>query len=594
MDLTDGEGSLVSVCDGWFTESESWMQNQRARYRANERLYNGDITLNLPARHTQLEFNIALADIETQLPIISDYMPTFDVMPVQQDDEDFANQMQARKGQIEKKCHLRNRLLDAVKDSQIYGDGIITPLPIINNGTLTGLDIKIRDVFTWFPAPGSTSIDIHKSRYQIFATPTHVDEIRRMYGVEVRPEGYLDEYRGFTKTETSSGDDRANMALLKECYRMDEDRKKYPYGRYTVWANNTLLVDEPLWDGVEIFEGDDYEPPMPVFKISNYATAHSLFGIGEPYLVRTSMKCLCEIMSSLAENVKKTGNPIRRVLRSWVNTAKKMIQGIAGEEVVVDNPNDVDWVQPPNIPASTFQFIDLLMRLNDVVTGVHDVTEGRKPTGITAGNAIIALQEAAQARVRYKIANGISEWIELIGMYIVFLIKQYDKVGLTIRKTSSTGEMEYIMYDPKQTSQGRYDVEVVSGTRMPTGRYADEERARQKFLDGIYGIEEYAANSSESDKQSLIQGFYRRQGLDMAMKHQQDLNDAMAQLEQLVAAALDNPDGFIGTPQEEQTAALIQQYPELVQTQEFMALPAAVKERLVMVFVAGTPEGEAA
>lgn len=590
-DRGDDTGVLGKL-EEWFTESKTYMETQRERWRKNERLYYNEITLCLPAKHTQLKYAIPLAVIETELPILSDYLPTFDVQPREEDDIQYADLMQRRKAALEEESGLKDIMMDTCKDSLIYSDGILRILPKMRGDTFAGIDMQVVDPFTWFPAPGATDMDIRKARYQIFATPMHVDEIERQYGVKVGPEGFLDEYRCFHVAEgKEEGEAMINQALVKECYRMDPDGKTYPFGRLTIWANGKLLDDEPLWEDAD--PNDDYVPPIPYFPVSNYGTAHSMFGVGETYLVRTQAQCLNEVMSALAETVKKTGNPIRKVLSSWVSAAKKKIMGVAGEEIIVNSPMDVSWETPPQVPASTFQFVELMMRLTDVVTGVHDVTEGKRPEGITAASAILALQEAAQTRIRYKVSKEIGTWVKEIGKYLVWMLKTYDTEVRTLRKATESGAYEFIPYDPTSVRGKSFDIQVVAGTRMPTGRYADEERAKEKFAAGIYGIEDYVNASSEPNKQQIIEGWYRRQGLEMAKAHQEELNEAMAQFEPLVEMAVQAPDRFAGSPEEEQAAALVQRYPELLQTGEFEALPAGVKERVLMVFVGNEQERNA-
>lgn len=588
--VLEGDEAIIPKLEEWFTESKQFMDPQRERWRRNEALYYNEIQLSLPTKHTQLKYALPLAVIETELPIISDFMPTFDVQPREQDDVQYADMVQRRKGQLESQTRLKKHLLYTVKDSLIYSDGIVCILPELKGDRFVGLDIRVADLFTWFPSPGSISLDLRKCRYQIFATPMHVDEVERQYGTRVEPEGFLDDYRSFHLVEQGTDNSQAlKMALVKECYRMDPDEERYPFGRVTVWANGKILKDGPLWEGLPA--DAEYTPPMPFFKISNYGTAHSLFGIGETYLVRTQAKCLNEVMSALAETVKKTGNPVRKVLRSWLSQAKRAIQGHAGEEVVVDNPMDVTWETPPQVPASTFQFIDLMLRLTDVVTGVHDVMEGRKPAGITAATAILALQEAAQARVRFKIAHEISGWVEEIGRFVLWILQTYDRETRTIRQITEQGEHEFIPYDGEAVSKGKFDVEVVAGTRAPTGRIADEERAKEKFSMGIYGIEEYVNASAEPNKRQVIESWYRRQGLDQAMQRQTELNQAMEQFVPMVEMALQAPEAFAGSPEEEQAADMLKQYPELLQTGEFDALPAAIKERMLMVFLGNENAG---
>jgi len=593
----DGIVEIQVTCENWFQESKKFMESgnpsPRERVRRNQRLYYNDITLELPARHTQLKFNLPLSVVETELPIISDYLPTFDVVPIEQDDEQWADGLQRRKQQIETKSRLKRRMLDTIKDSLINSDGIICIMPDVDRDTkkFKGLSVSVQDFFSWFPAPESLTMDFRKSRYQIFAMPMHKDEVRKTYGVEIEGEGFIDEYRSFREMESKDSTTAHDMVLLKMCFWMDDDKATYPFGRHVIWANGKLIEDVPLWDGANIDPNDNYIPPMPYFKVSNYGTAHSLFGVGETFLVSTQTQCLNEIMSSLAENVKKSGNPIRKVLSSWVKQFAKKIQGIAGEQVEVNSMGDIAWDTPPNIPASFFEFINLLMRLCDVVTGVQDVTQGRQPSGITAAAAIEALQEAANSRVRFKISGEISDWIEEIGRYIIWILKTYDTEITTLRKKTEQGENEYIQYDPSRVAGSKFDIEVVAGSRMPTGRYADDERAKEKFAAGIYGIEDYVNASNEPNKKQVIEGYYQRQGLKVAMDRQKELNEAHGVLEQYVTAVLDGGEDKTGSPEEEQIAQLLSQYPELLQTQEFQALPAPEKERLVMIFAGETQQG---
>ena len=60
---------------------------------------------------------------------------------------------------------------------------------------------------------------------------------------------------------------------------------------------------------------------------------------------------------------------------------------------------------PHTIPEYIFQFYGEMQKMIDQISGLHDVTQGRKPIGITAAKAISTLQEAAQTRIRLKERN---------------------------------------------------------------------------------------------------------------------------------------------------------------------------------------------
>ena len=63
----------------------------------------------------------------------------------------------------------------------------------------------------------------------------------------------------------------------------------------------------------------------------------------------------------------------------------------------------VDRLAPPQMPQYVHETIQVLKNDVEIVSGVHDITQGRKPGSVSAGVAIMALQEAAQARIRLKV-----------------------------------------------------------------------------------------------------------------------------------------------------------------------------------------------
>lgn len=608
--VSEEQKAQITKCEDWFNKSKRFMEPQRNRWRLNEKLYQNDVEVPGPVKATKLKFNLALAVVETEMPILSDYLPTFDVEPDGRDDVFFADMMQKRKSQIERQSKLKKKSLDVIKDSLIYSNGISQILPTLNEGSqLIGIDIKSVDPFTWFPDPNATGFEIGKNaKFHIFATPMYVDDIREKYDVTVEAEGFIDEYSVFqfvdkeNKSEKAAG---ADMALLKECYANDPDKETYPNGRVTLWANNIFISDTPLWEDYKSNE-DGYKPGIPYFMIGNYRTAHSLFGIGEPELIRTQVKALNQVMSNLAEVINKTGNPIRKITHALWTKLKSKIMGIPGEEVIVDRPDDLTWDVPPSIPAYTFNFVDLLLKLTDVVTGIHDVMEGKKPTGITAASAIAALQEAAQARVRYKITNEITEYIEDVGKYIIWLLQTYDNEVISIRNQNKAGEYDFTDYDPKGSydaaglqenddkfnketaktmKDSNFDIEVVAGARLPSGRIPAEERAITLFEKGIYGIEAAVNALSEPDKQDLIEDYYKREGLKQIVERQEQLNEGFKEFEKLVDKALNETEEWQGSLEEEKMIDLLKQFPDFLNTREFEVLPEGVKERVMAVFV---------
>ena len=585
VEQLEQQADAVQRVRKWFDEAKLSRDIRADRWRKNEKLYFGRHWEGVPSKkmQTKMVFNYPMSIIESVLPVVADFLPTVDIMPQESNDVYFADMLQKRFKQIAEETHLYDKILGAVKDSLIYSNGFLEVMPDISieevNGEevvkFNGFNIETIDPYTVIPDQFATDMDLKEgvSRYQMFAVPMYVADIENKYGVEVQGEGMLDEYRAF---QVSDEDDRAgtsnnsdsDMALVIECYSRDPDVETYPNGRITVICGDKLLIDEPL----EI-------PRLPYFMIGNYKSAHSFYGIGEPELVRTQTKSINEIMSAVADNIKKTGNPPLKMSKRVQAELGKNLTGAPGERWISSNPEEINYAQPPSVPSYIQNYVSQLGMMQDEITGVHDVTQGRQPSGITAGKAIVALQEAGQTRIRYKITKEISKLIKDVGQFMVEMIQVYDTEIRSIRERSADGAYQFTDYDPqgvydvnglspdmegfdistaKTLQDSNFDIEVATGFRTPSGRVANEERALNLYQLGIYGIERIADALNEPNKQELIQEFYQRQGI--ATGSQQSVPpEVVDEVEMLMQSA--QP----GSQEETRLMEIVTQYPELQQ-----------------------------
>ena len=595
----DRDQAIINQLETWFLESKTSINVQRERWRKNEKLYyNQGGDFKVPKGATKLKFGLPMAIIETEMPIVKDFMPSFDVMALDENDQWFADKMQARKNEALREADFEDTFLNGVHNSKVFSNGLIYLAPDFDAmGEYIGLKADDVDIYTWFPSPDATGMDIRtEAEYQIFVTPKTVNQILIKYKINVQPEGWIDDFKCFRFVEGAEQPNyqRMNTALIKECYRMDPDVAKYPDGRVTVWVRNRILYDAPM------------KGRIPYFMIANYKTSHSIFAMAETELVRTQVKCLNQVMSALADTINKTGNPIRKVTRSWWTKKLKAIAGVAGEEVVVNSPSDVTWEGPPTVPKYIFEFVNLLMKLTDVVTGIHDVTEGRKPAGIESGRAILALQEAAQARIRYQISKNYSKVMKDMGRYVIDILQEYDEESKKIRIQAESGGYTYVDYDPaglyqikedgeaekvEEGAEGgrsikdtKFDIEIVAGVSQPAGRVASEERALAMFQESIYGIEEVMKHSTDPDKQGVINRFYRRMGIKGLADRFDERNKAYTEFKKLTEKARKTPDEWMNTIFEKRAAGMLLMFPDFLETDEFNYLPMQFKKRLLLVF----------
>tara|TARA_R100000664_G_scaffold34013_1_gene53403 strand:- start:2873 stop:4561 length:1689 start_codon:yes stop_codon:yes gene_type:complete len=542
-------------------------------------------------------FNFPLAVVETILPIINDFQPTVDVMPREKNDIFFSEMMQKRFQQIVEETDLYGQILQAVKDSLIYSNGFLQILPVVTDeGVFKGFDVQVIDPFTVVPHPYATDLDLKEGEYFMFAVPMETSRIYREFGIKAPADGRLNDYKAYQKADDNGGIESANveseydMALVIECYSNEQDREKYPNGRHTIVVGDQLIVDEPL----ELYR-------MPVFMVSNYKSPHNFWGMGEVEHVRTQTKAMNETFSAINENIRKMGFPIRKVTQRAKGQMTRPITGAPGEEITVVDPSDVTFEMPPPIPGYIQNYIAQIGQFMENITGVNDVTQGRKPGGVTSGRAIVALQEASQTRQRFKINKDVARFTKEIGEYMVQMILTFDEEIRSIRERDAEGQFEFTEFDPmavydadgnmegtpefdpgtaKRLQDSEFDVDVTTGSRYAQGRVANEERALELFQLGVYGIEEVVNALNISDKQDVIQNWYVRNQQIPPQQQVQQAEQMQQQLGSLVAQVLQEGPGG---PGEEALAQMIIGNPALAESPDFQQLPGEIQERIITV-----------
>lgn len=644
----------VQQCEECFEESVKHYSDQRARWVKNEELYENKYNPQRKMKGTKIKIAIVLSLVETVVSIISRILPTFDVKSKGIIIEKkvykntfFADMMQKRKRQIERISKLKKVFINACRDSLKFGNAIISIFPMKKdvrykidesgkrkedegfnkNSELTlktekvyenNIDARNVDIYSWYPSPGAIGMDFNKgeSRYHIFATPKHPDEVKIMYGITVKPEGYFGKdsiFLSLEEDDDESKKDKANSVLIKEFWGIDVDKEKYPDGRFTLWIGKTIIRDESI----------DL-PRIPYFNLASLKKSNSIMGIGIPDLIKELKVSFDEIMSSVADNIHYTGNPIRKIAETLWSRLKGAIPSLPGSSVRVGNQNDFTYEQPPNIPAYVFSYLELILKIIDVVVMVHDVDRGRISGEAKSGIAIAELQEASHGIAQMKIDNEISEVIQDVGDFIIWILQNFDKEVIALREEDETIEEPFALYDPidkydingkrkgeddfdEGTAQtlkdNKFDVEVVTGARTPLGRVASENMALEKLKQGIYGIVEYANASNEPEKQKLIDSWYKRQEMQNSRIEVEEFWKVREEFFNIIVKILKYNDKIkngenIETVEEYEKnigygkiALMLKQFPKLVNEDIFEMLPFELKDKLLQIFNVPETEG---
>ena len=534
VSLQDGDDLIkVKEMEKMFQASKDARKYLISRWRRNEELYQGKMLkpFNLPKYKTRIEPNIVHSVIETMYAILTDRYPQVDIMPKREDQIDSAKKAQDVLNFVLKDKKAHRAISQMKRDGLIYGTGYIKPVMV--NGEL---EFVVPDPFTVFVDPLATNMQDIKC--VTFATPTYIDDIEEMYGKKVAIEGRMDEYKSFNRSPDKYGTDkfswsdldsqgpteegqnsdyRGGMAILKESWYYDEG-KLY----LCTWAGDVLLQSEEA--------PYDY---IPLCVFQNYDSAHSFYGKGEPELIESLAVGASIALSQSMDNLIYFGNPAIVMSKSLAKVQGNGPTDKPGQIIYTNGPHErVDRLPAGNISASALPMAESMMGLADQVSGVHEISRGFNPTGVTAGKAISQLQEASQQIIRAKEREiGTDAIIDLNKIVLSLLANNYE-TEITIRMDSEDGTgYQFEQVNPYDLDPD-LDFKYLPGSSMPESRVSRMDQAIDLLQLGVL---------DESDFWRWTQNDITKDKMDQ-IAQQKAMQEAMMQQEMDILQNSENED----------------------------------------------------
>lgn len=480
-----------------FESAKLSKKNKTPRWRRNEELYNGQFLkpFNLPKYKSRIEPNVIHSIVETIYSILTDRNPKVDIMPKREDQIDSARESQELVEAEMEKRKMHKAVAGMKRDGLVYGNGFVKPT--IVDGAL---EYVVPDPFTVFFDPLATSIN--NAKCVIFATPTYISDIREDFenGKYVTAEGKLNEFRSFVKFKEEYATDKTRgvqlnvdeqspayseetgdqyglgQALLKEAWYWDKGQLYV-----STWCGNVLLQKEVA----------PYEF-VPLVTFQNYKTAHSIWGKGEPEIVESLAVGSSISLSQAMDNLIYHGNPSVVMSKSMMKTVGNRPTDKPGQIYFTNGPHEnVTRLPAGNISGSSLPMTQAMMQMIDQVSGVHDITQGRNPAGVTSGTAINQLQEASQQVIRTKEREVGQDAVVDLYKFTLSMLKNNYEQPIEVRNFSDTnGAYEFRKVNPYDIEDD-LDFKYIPGSSLPENRASRFDQALQLAQMGLLTPEQF-------------------------------------------------------------------------------------------------------
>jgi hypothetical protein len=250
-------------------------------------------------------------------------------------------------------------------------------------------------------------------------------------------------------------DDHIKMHNILKEENPKAKKPKYPsFWRRTVWCESEKLVDE----SPEVQDG-----MVPLVPIYSYKVLGSIYGEGEVKNIVHCQKSYNEMDYAEYKALKLNSNS------GWVidNNSGVDKTTLDNREGIVVEKNQGTQVQRlmPGTVSPQYQVRKAQdQRSMEEISGINEITQGRRPRGITAGIAIQAVRESSITRIRQKSRN-IEEYTMLrLGQLVASRIIKYWSTERKLRVYDRNGQIAFISFEPEKMQDLKYQIRMSSGT----------------------------------------------------------------------------------------------------------------------------------
>ena len=488
-------------------------------------------------RHSEV-VNFIFQAIQASVPIITDKQPRVEFLPQEPQDRvlsDILNEIKNNDWEAQNWLHT---ITEVLYDAHIYGIGYakIEYDASLNFG-LGGNVFESVDPFYCFPDPSARDVN-QNGDYFIHAEPMDLSKIKKKWpkkAKHIKPD-LLDVIKGdrtdlsqmrfksptdnktYVETDTGGQSMGRDQALVITCYYKDEsfDEKeteegyeqklKYPRGRKTVIVGNIVLedVENPYEDG-----------QFPYLRLQNYILPREFFGISEVEQLESPQKTFNMLVSYTLDVLTLMGNPI------WIvdeNSGVDVDNIYNRPGLIIEKHPGTEVRRESGVQLQPFviNVIDRMQSWFNEVSGSTDVSSGAQPGSVRTGNAIQALQDAAQTRLRLK-SRLLDGFLSQLSYFYISRVFQFYTVPRVFKVIKNDAVPSFFKFTAEPSEDGLKKIAKVRSLQENENGEITVSQEKEFLTSARFDIKSSTGSGlpfAKSEKANLAFNLYDRQIID--------------------------------------------------------------------------------
>lgn len=474
-------------------ENQSWF---KGRYAVSHDINSGAV--GEPDSKSSWAFN----SIINKHADAMDNIPTANILPREESDQNAAERLSKIVPLVMDKCHFQKKYYDVWFDKLVSGGGIYKPY--WDNSLSNGLgDINVIEIdpLNLYWEPGCEDIQDSENLF-------HVDYVKN---------NVLKQQYPFMDGKLSDGDTGEVVKYHEaESQNQDHTNESVVYDWWYKRVNGTKTVvhlckfcnGEVLWASENTKEYKetgyyDHGKYPFVFDIL-FPIKGSPFGFGYVDIMKSPQYVIDSLDSSIVKYAKMASKPRwfkkkncnvdTRQFADWDND----FVDVDGAQIGEENLRQMQMNNfPPFVQNHWMNKIDELKE----TSGNRDFSQGATSAGVTAASAIAALQEAGSKLSRDMIKTSYWAYEEIVAL-VVELMRQFYTEDRYFRIDSPNGQEEFIAFSNQEIRPEvrqddlnveeitirvpEFDYKIVAQKQSPFQREAQNQLAIQLFQMGVF------------------------------------------------------------------------------------------------------------